>query len=121
MAGDHPVPVERQHSIERVEEVGQEAVGKVAELEALDGDEVHREEQLFLRQQHHQRVVRVVSAHVVQLEPRATELDGVEVPDADVGDDHVGVLQRLQARLRVHVRDERGARVLEGLAALDVM
>jgi hypothetical protein len=46
MAGDHPVPVERQHSIERVEEVGQEAVGEVAELEALDGDEVHREEQL---------------------------------------------------------------------------
>jgi hypothetical protein len=40
---------------------------------------------------------------------------------ADVGDDDVGVLQRLQARLRVHVRDERGARVLEGLAALDVI
>src|SRR5258706_10559041 len=78
MAGDHPVPVERQHSVERVEEVGQEAVGEVAELEALDGDEVHREEQLLLRQQHHQRVVRVVPAHVVQLEPRATELDGVE-------------------------------------------
>jgi hypothetical protein len=118
---DHAVPVERHGAIERVKHVGEVAVGEVAEADRLDGDVVHGERELVFRQQDEERIVRVIAPRVVQLDAHAAELDGAELVHRLVGDHDVGVAQRLEPRLRVAVRDDRGAGLLEGLAAGDMV
>src|SRR5262249_60001457 len=53
-------------------DVGHISVGHAAELHAVDRDPVDREDDLLLRQPHHQRAVGMILADIVELERGAT-------------------------------------------------
>ncbi len=88
---------------------------------AADRNRVDDEHDLLLRQPHHQRRVGVIEAEIVQLERGAAELDGLLVADRLVRNDGVRVLQHLEPLGGILVGDHLGARVLERLAARDVI
>src|ERR1700681_191495 len=54
MAGNQRLPVHRDHLLQALLDVGHVGVRHAAELDALDRDPVDREDDLLLRQPHHQ-------------------------------------------------------------------
>jgi len=70
---------------------------------------------------HHQRAVGVVEADVGHLQRRAAELDGALLGEGLVGQRGGRVLDDREALLGLAVRDDLRARVLERLAAGDVV
>ena len=121
MAGDHPVPFEREHAFDRVLEVRQVGVGHVAEMYALDRNEVDGEQDALARQPHHQRVVRVIFSHIDQFEIGAAERDRALVVDGFIDRHDVGAVHPSDGLLGEPVRHEGRAGVLERLAAGDVV
>ncbi len=86
-----------------------------------DGDEVDREDDLLLGQPHDDGAVRVVQAEVRQLQRGVAERDRPAGIHRLVGQDRVRILEHGQPLGRPLVRDDRGAGVLERLAARDVV
>ena len=121
MAGDHAIPVHRDHLLDEVLGLERIDVDEAAARECADRDRVDDEHDLLLRQPHHQGRVGVVEPEIAQFERRAAELDRLLVADQLVRHDRVRVLQHLQPRGRVLVRDHARAGVLERLAAGDVV
>ena len=96
---------------------GDAVSGKLRNRRVLDGDEIDGEDQLLLRQPHDETVVRVVAAHVQQLERGAAQIERAFVVYNLVGHDDIGRGKLLQLGFGVLVGDERGAQVLEQFAA----
>ena len=119
--GIMPLPVHRDHLLDEVLGLQRIEVDHAAARERADRDGVDDEDDLLLRQPHHQRGVGVVEAEIVQLERGAAELDDLLVADRLVGQRRVRILERLEPLRGVLVRDDRGAGVLERLAAGDVV
>src|SRR5262249_22870772 len=121
MTGNERLPIHRDDLFQPLLDVGHISVGHAAELHALDRDPVDREDDLLLRQPHHQRAVGMILADIVEFERGATERDVPLAANYLVGNDHVIGLERSNAGLGVGVGDKGRAEILECLAAGDVV
>jgi len=121
VAGDHLVPVHRQHLLDRLFGLDRIEVEHAASRHGADGDEVDCEQDLLLGQSHDECAIGVVRAEVVQLERRVPKRDRARGVDRLVRQDRVRIPQREKPLLGPRVRDDRGARILERLAARDVV
>src|SRR5262245_39303036 len=121
MAGNKRFPIHRDDLLQPFLDVRYISVGHAAELYALDRNPIDSEDDLLPRQAHHQSAVGMVLAHIVELERCATERDVASAVDNLVGDDDIIRLERGDTVLRIPVRDEGRAKVLERLATGDVV
>ena len=121
VSGNHPLPVHLQHALHELLGLERVDVDEAAAGKGADRDGVDDEDQLLLRQAHHQVAVGVVEAHVVQLEHGAAELEGAALFEGLVGQRRGRILDLLEALLGALVRDDLRAGVLERLAAGDVV
>src|SRR4029079_14221 len=82
MTGDHAVPVQRDHLLDRVFVFDRrDVVRHVAELHTFDRNEIEYKNRLCLRQPHHERTVGMVATDVNKFERRAAERDGFLLVD----------------------------------------
>src|SRR5262249_5579518 len=82
---------------------------------------IDREDDLLLRQPHHQRAVGMILADIVELERGATERDVPLAVDNLIGDDDIVRLECGDSGLGVSVCHKSRAKVLEWFAAGDVV
>ena len=122
VARDHAVPFHGADLLQRIHGLQREEVDHAKARKAADGHEIDEEDDPVLRQAHHERAVGVIQAGVRELHDLAAEPDDAPgVIDKLVGQRRGRVGQFLEPHFRLLVRDDRGARVLERLAAGDVV
>ena len=121
MARDQPLPVHGNHFLQPVLDVGKEGVGHGPERHRFQRNPIDGEDDLLLRQPHHQRAVGVVLADIDQLERRVAERHGPFAIDNFVRHNNIRPFQCLDPRLGILVRNEDGAQILERLSAGDVV
>ena len=84
-------------------------------------DEIDGEEDLLPREPHDQRRVGMVEADIAELERGVSELNRPAGVDGLIGQYRGGILEHREARFRPRMRDDGGPRLLERLAARDVI
>jgi hypothetical protein len=121
MPGNHALPIHRHDLLDELLGFQRVEVDHAEARDRSDRDGVDQEDDLFLRQPHHDVGIRMVGAEIAQLERGAAERNGLVGVERLVGQDRVGIAQRREPFRHPPVRDDARAGILERLAAGDVV
>src|SRR5262245_28701819 len=122
MSGNQPLPVQRQDLLDELLRFERIDVNEAAPGKRSDWYRVDNEDNLLLRQPHYQVRIGMIKAEIFQFERSAAQLDcAAGVADDLIGERSIRILEHGKPLLGPPVRNDGGARVLERLAAGDVI
>src|SRR3954464_12760986 len=117
MTWNEAVPLKVNHPLDRLFPIGNPRIEHVPEQHCADRNKIDGENEFFLRESHHQGVVRVISTYIEQFEFRAAQRDGLFVIDGLIGNESVWVRKPCEVFLGKLMRHYGGSCILERLTA----